>query len=73
MRSDNSSLARDCRKEIKSLNSARLRLAPYQRAERRNMRGELKQVRIGRDACTGKRAGRRAAGRPKRAVYVLCP
>jgi ATP-dependent RNA/DNA helicase IGHMBP2 len=42
LKSDNSALAKDCRKEIKSLNSRMLKLGRGDGAERRNIRAELK-------------------------------
>lgn len=42
LRSDNSALAKDCRKEIKSLNSRILKLGRGDGAERRKIRAELK-------------------------------
>jgi hypothetical protein len=42
LRSDNSALAKDCRKEIKSLNSRMLKLGRGDGAERRKIRAELK-------------------------------
>ncbi|GMH45218.1 hypothetical protein BSKO_13175 [Bryopsis sp. KO-2023] len=41
-RSDNSSLARDCRKETKALNAKLLKLDKWKRAEKRQIRQELK-------------------------------
>lgn len=42
MRSDNSSLARDCRKETKVLNAKLLKLERWKKAEKRQIRQELK-------------------------------
>eukprot|EP00798_Chlamydomonas_sp_ICE-L_P008550 gene8550-33983_t len=44
LRSDNSSLAKDCRKEIKTLNQQLMKLGPRDRAERRSIRQELRQL-----------------------------
>ncbi len=44
LRSDNSSLATDCRKEIKSLNCRLAKLGPRDRAERRGIYQELRQL-----------------------------
>ncbi|GAX76189.1 hypothetical protein CEUSTIGMA_g3633.t1 [Chlamydomonas eustigma] len=44
LRSDNSSLAKDCRKEIKSLNQKLKKLDPWKKAERRQLRDELRQL-----------------------------
>ncbi|KAG2501054.1 hypothetical protein HYH03_000873 [Edaphochlamys debaryana] len=44
LRSDNSALARDCRAEIKDINSKLLKLGPRDRAERRALRGDLRRL-----------------------------
>ncbi|GFR40163.1 hypothetical protein Agub_g720 [Astrephomene gubernaculifera] len=44
LRSDNSALARDCRAEIKDINSRLLKLGPRDRAERRALRGDLRRL-----------------------------
>eukprot|EP00198_Chlamydomonas_reinhardtii_P001007 XP_001690342.1 predicted protein [Chlamydomonas reinhardtii] len=44
LRSDNSALARDCRAEIKSINARLLKLGPRDRAERRELRGDLRRL-----------------------------
>uniref|UniRef100_A0A7R9YTI7 AAA+ ATPase domain-containing protein n=1 Tax=Chlamydomonas euryale TaxID=1486919 RepID=A0A7R9YTI7_9CHLO len=44
LRSDNSSLAKDCRKEMKSLNCQLMRLENWKRAERRQVQGELRKL-----------------------------
>jgi uncharacterized protein involved in exopolysaccharide biosynthesis len=44
LKSDNSSLARDCRKEIKSLHQQMAKLEAWKRAERRQLRGELRAL-----------------------------
>lgn len=45
LRSDSSALARDCRKEIKAANSRLLKLGRADRAERRELRAELRRYR----------------------------
>ncbi|KAI8477001.1 MAG: P-loop containing nucleoside triphosphate hydrolase protein [Monoraphidium minutum] len=44
LRSDNSALAKDCRKEIKALNSQLMKLEGWKRAERRQVRTDLRQL-----------------------------
>ncbi|WIA11524.1 hypothetical protein OEZ85_011635 [Tetradesmus obliquus] len=44
LRSDNSSLARDCRRDMQQLNRRLLKLEPWKRAERRQVRAELRQL-----------------------------
>ncbi|KAL6763961.1 P-loop containing nucleoside triphosphate hydrolase protein [Haematococcus lacustris] len=44
LRSDSSSLANDCRKEIRAINTQLMKLKPWQRAERRQLRGDLRRL-----------------------------
>eukprot|EP00879_Flechtneria_rotunda_P033153 GHRR01036690.1.p1 GENE.GHRR01036690.1~~GHRR01036690.1.p1 ORF type:complete len:541 (+),score=209.92 GHRR01036690.1:666-2288(+) len=44
LRSDNSSLARDCRRDMQQLNRQLVKLESWKRAERRQMRAELRQL-----------------------------
>ncbi len=44
MRSDNSSLAKDCRKDIRRLNGQLMKLEGWKRAERRAIRADLRQL-----------------------------
>ncbi|KAF8070908.1 Ighmbp2 [Scenedesmus sp. PABB004] len=44
LRSDNSSLARDCRRDMQQLNRQLMRLESWKRAERRQIRGELRAL-----------------------------
>lgn len=44
LRSDNSSLAKDCRKEIQQLNRQMMKLGPRDRAERRQIRTDLRRL-----------------------------
>ncbi|EFJ52473.1 hypothetical protein VOLCADRAFT_79084 [Volvox carteri f. nagariensis] len=44
LRSDNSSLARDCRAEMKDINQRLLKLGPRDRAERRALRSDLRRL-----------------------------
>eukprot|EP00878_Enallax_costatus_P011993 GHUV01012521.1.p1 GENE.GHUV01012521.1~~GHUV01012521.1.p1 ORF type:complete len:728 (+),score=288.54 GHUV01012521.1:305-2488(+) len=44
LRSDNSSLARDCRRDMQQLNRQLIKLESWKRAERRQIRAELRQL-----------------------------
>lgn len=44
LRSDNSSLARDCRRDMQQLNRQLMKLETWKRAERRQIRAELRQL-----------------------------
>eukprot|EP00882_Tetradesmus_deserticola_P026838 GHRQ01029647.1.p1 GENE.GHRQ01029647.1~~GHRQ01029647.1.p1 ORF type:complete len:532 (+),score=217.63 GHRQ01029647.1:349-1944(+) len=44
LRSDNSSLARDCRRDMQQLNRQLVKLESWKRAERRQVRAELRQL-----------------------------
>lgn len=44
LRSDNSGLAKDCRKEIQQLNRQLMKLGGWQKAERRQIRADLRRL-----------------------------